>query len=240
MPNRPSRPQIHPSVLAADFLHLGDDLARMVSAGADGFHLDVMDGHFVDNISFGPDIVRAVRSVTSLPLTSHLMVTEPGHRIERYVEASRGGECTIIIHVEAPDDLLATLKRIRALGAKAGLSLNPGTPVEALDPYLAHIDTLLFMTVYPGFGGQRFREDVFEIMQREIPRLSASRPDLYISVDGGVNGSNGPRLLDTGCDELVAGSYLFGHADPAAAIRALRDGVVMTSTPSHETASLAY
>jgi len=208
---------VAPSILAADFSRLGDEIHRVEAAGADWIHCDIMDGHFVDNISFGPEIVRIVRGLTSLPLDVHLMIEHADHYVPRFVEA---GANSITVHVEpeAKHDVEKTLKRIRDAGCRAGLTLNPETPFDLIEPFLHKIDILLIMTVHPGFGGQSFRADQMHKMKRA---RSLDRK-LDIEVDGGINAGTAKLSIENGANVLVAGTSIFHSKDYAEAIRQLR------------------
>ncbi|MEP6698705.1 MAG: ribulose-phosphate 3-epimerase [Verrucomicrobiota bacterium] len=217
----PPKILVAPSVLAANFGNLAVDVQRAETAGADWLHLDIMDGHFVDNISFGPALVKTVRGLTSLPLDVHLMIEHPDHYLPRFVEA---GANSITVHVEpeAKHDVAKTLRAIRAAGCGAGLSLNPGTPFEAVEPHLAEIDLLLIMTVHPGFGGQPFRPDMMEKVKRARDWRAAHSVRLHLEVDGGINAETARLSIENGADVLVAGTSIFRTEDYAKAIRALR------------------
>ncbi|MBA3609285.1 MAG: ribulose-phosphate 3-epimerase [Verrucomicrobiota bacterium] len=214
---------IAPSILAADFGHLAEDLERVVAAGADWLHLDIMDGQFVDNISFGPAIVKLVRGLTTLPLDVHLMIERADHYVPRFLEA---GANSITVHVEpeAKHDVSATLRLIREQGCRAGLTLNPAMPFAAVEPHLHHIDLLLIMTVHPGFGGQAFQGE----MMAKVRHARALRDSLGLNydveVDGGITPENAPVSIEAGANVLVAGTSIFKSADYAAAIRSLRGG----------------
>ena len=214
--------QILPSLLAADYGHLADDIVRSESSGADALHLDIMDAHFVPNLSFGPDVVALSRKVApGFYRHVHLMMTRPDLYIEPFEKA---GAQTIQIHVESDCDVHAQLKRIREKGIKPALVLNPETPADAAYPYLKECDEVLVMTVHPGYGGQSFIADclpkVTAIRRRTV---TLGRADFDIMVDGGVNGTTGPEAAAAGANQLVAGSYLFKQADMGAAVRALRE-----------------
>jgi ribulose-phosphate 3-epimerase len=208
---------VAPSILAADFSRLGDEIHRVEAAGADWIHCDIMDGHFVDNISFGPEIVRIVRGLTSLPLDVHLMIEHADHYVPRFVKA---GANSITVHVEpeAKHDVAKTLQHIREAGCRAGLTLNPETAFDLIEPYLHKIDILLIMTVHPGFGGQPFRAD-----QMHKVRLARSLNDkIDIEVDGGINAKTARLSIENGANVLVAGTSIFKSKDYARTIRALR------------------
>ena len=208
--------QILPSLLAADVGALGAEIARVARSGADALHLDVMDAHFVPNLSFGPDVVALARRVApGLFRNVHLMMTRP----DLYLEAfARAGAQTIQVHVEADCDLHAELARIRALGLRAGLVLNPETPAARVFPYLKACDELLVMTVHPGYGGQTFIADCLA----KVTAVRARAPHLDVMVDGGVNAETAVLAARAGANQFVAGSYLFRQADMAAAVAALR------------------
>ena len=208
--------QILPSLLAADVGALGAEIARVARSGADALHLDVMDAHFVPNLSFGPDVVALARRVApGLFRNVHLMMTRP----DLYLEAfARAGAQTIQVHVEADCDLHAELARIRALGLRAGLVLNPETPIGRVFPYLKACDELLVMTVHPGYGGQTFIADCLA----KVSAVRARAPHLDVMVDGGVNAETAVLAARAGANQFVAGSYLFRQADMAAAVAALR------------------
>ncbi len=208
--------QILPSLLAADFGILGAEISRVAKSGAEALHIDVMDAHFVPNLSFGPDVVALARRVEpDLYRNVHLMMTRPDLYLEPFAKA---GAQTIQIHVEADCDIHAGLARIRALGLRPALVLNPETPADAVFPYLGECDELLVMTVHPGYGGQAFIADC-------LPKIAALRrraPELDIMVDGGVNAETAVLAARAGANQFVAGSYLFKMADMGPAVSALR------------------
>ena len=203
-------PLIAPSILSADFTRLGSEISEVVAAGADWLHVDVMDGHFVPNISFGPVIAEAARRCTTIPVDVHLMIEAPDRYLESFAAA---GASSLTVHVEACPRLAQTLARIRDLGLRAGVALNPGTPLEALDESLDLADLVLVMTVNPGFGGQPFLPDGFERVERVRRALDARGIDPYLEVDGGVDVSNAADLVRAGANILVAGSAIFRGAD---------------------------
>ena len=211
--------KIAPSILSADFARLGDEVRAVADAGADYIHIDVMDGHFVPNLTIGPLVVEAVRRVTALPLDVHLMIEQP----DRYIaDFAKAGADIITVHQEAVPHLHRTVQLIRSLGKKAGVSLNPATPVQSLDVILADLDLVLVMTVNPGFGGQGFIAsglDKITALRREIDRRGLA---VELEVDGGVKADNIGAIAAAGADVFVAGSAVFGSADYAATIAALR------------------
>jgi ribulose-phosphate 3-epimerase len=212
---------VAPSLLAADFSRLADEVAAIEKAGADWLHLDVMDGHFVPNISFGPVVVKALRKLTKMPFDVHLMIAPADPYLAAFAEA---GADHLLIHPEAGPHPHRSLQAIRALGKKAGLVLNPGTPIDHAETVIDLLDIILVMSVNPGFGGQKF-------IDSQLGRISALRRlidstgrDIRLEVDGGIDAHTAPRCIAAGADTFVAGTAVFGAPDYAAAIAAIRGG----------------
>ena len=214
----PRTPALAPSILTADLTRLGEEIAAAEAGGAGLFHLDVMDGHFVPNLTIGPLVVEAVNKATDLPLDVHLMIEEPDRYIERF---ARAGADMISVHQEAVPHLHRTIQLIREAGAAAGVALNPATPVDALEEILPELDYVLLMSVNPGFGGQRFIPSVLGKVSALRRRLEESGSKAKIEVDGGVGPDNIVRLLENGAEILVAGAAVFDGRDPKARTRAL-------------------
>ncbi|WP_298123218.1 ribulose-phosphate 3-epimerase [Brevundimonas sp.] len=214
-------PLICPSILSADFARLGEEVAAIQAAGADWVHIDVMDGHFVPNLTIGPAVVRALRPHTTLPFDVHLMVAPVDPWLEAYREA---GADVLSVHPESGPHVHRTLGRIRQLGARAGLVLNPGTPVEALDPVIDLVDLVLVMSVNPGFGGQAFLDTALRKIAAVRARLDAAGSSATLQVDGGVTADNAAACVAAGADALVAGTAAFrgGPSAYAANIAALK------------------
>lgn len=211
--------RIAPSVLSADFAKLGEDVAMCEAGGADWLHVDVMDGCFVPNLTFGAKVIETLRSLTSLPLDVHLMVVEP----EKYFDAfAKAGASGLTIHAEAAPHLHRQLTRIRELGCRAGVALNPATPLDAVSEIVPEIDLLLIMSVNPGFGGQRFIPYSVDKIRRARLMLDEAQSDAVLEVDGGVNRDTIHEVWSAGADTFVAGNAIFSAKDPRAEIGALR------------------
>jgi len=211
--------RIAPSILSADFTALGRDIAAAERGGADLIHVDVMDGHFVPNITMGPPIVRAVKRVATRPLDVHLMIEHPDLYIEEFVKA---GASMVSVHVETVPHLHRTLGYIRSLGAQAGAVINPSTPASALEAIAGNLDFVVVMSVNPGFGGQTFIPQSLDKIRRVRAVLSAAGSSAPIEIDGGVDASNIAAIVAAGASICVAGQAIFGTPDPEAATRALR------------------
>lgn len=211
--------KVAPSILSADFAKLGEEIQSIEKAGADMVHIDVMDGVFVPNLTFGAPIVKAIRPYTKLFFDAHLMVAKPAHLIPDFVAA---GVDSITVHLEAEEDVAVLISQIKKHGIKAGISIKPKTRVSDLIPYLPMIDSVLVMSVEPGFGGQEFQKEAI----RKIAELKdlIGRQDVLISVDGGINDVTAPACVLAGADILVAGSYVFKAESRAKAIRTLKEG----------------
>ena len=215
--------RIAPSILSADFARLGDEVAMMEAGGADWIHVDVMDGRFVPNLTFGAKVIETVRGRTALPLDVHLMVVEPERYFDDFVAAGASG---LTIHAEVAPHLQRQLTRIRELGAVAGVALNPSTPLTAVEDVLDDLDLLLVLSVNPGFGGQRFIGHSVERIRRARRMLDTAGSRAALEVDGGINRETIVECWRAGADAFVAGNAVFGARDPRAEIRALRDQCV--------------
>ncbi len=217
--------QIAPSILSADFCRLGEEIKAVEKAGADLIHLDVMDGHFVPNLTIGPMIVEAARRSTKLPLDTHLMIQHPQKYVDDFVKA---GSDSVTIHVEVfedPKELVKTLDRIRGLGAKPALSLNPATPLESILPYLPHVAMILVMTVNPGFGGQAFVPECLPKVTRLRQIIDEKKLNVAIEVDGGIKTDNIAEVSRAGADIFVAGSAIFKSPDYKKTIDLMKERV---------------
>lgn len=218
-----SRVLIAPSILSADFARLGDEVAAVAAAGADFIHVDVMDGHFVPNLTIGPLVVKAIRSATDLPFDVHLMISP----VDAYIdEFAASGANILTVHPEAGPHLHRTIQRIKAAGVKAGAALNPATPASAIEAVIDDLDLVLVMSVNPGFGGQKFISSQLRKIESVRAMIDRSGRDIHLEVDGGVDPATAPKAVAAGADVLVAGSAVFrgGQGAYAANIAALRPG----------------
>ncbi len=215
--------KLAPSILAADLAHLADQVAQVVAAGADRIHVDIMDGHFVPNISFGPVIVRWLKPLCPIPLEIHLMISEPDRYLEAFVEA---GADTLIVHQEGALHLHRSVQAIHALGKRAGVVINPATPASVLEEILPDVELILVMTVNPGFGGQKFIESTLPKIRRVRSMIDSSGKAIDLEVDGGIEPHTAPLVVEAGARVLVAGSAVFGAAGgPAAGMARLKAAV---------------
>ena len=212
--------KLAPSILAADFARLGDQVAEAEHAGADRIHVDVMDGHFVPNLSMGPPIIRSLRKATRLPLEAHLMISNPDFFVEEFAQA---GTDSFLVHWEGNNDLSRTVQRIKALGKRAGVAINPATPATVLEEILQDLDQVLVMTVNPGFGHQHFLHTTLPKITRARQMIDRIKPGCGLEVDGGVDATTAPLAVAAGADVLVAGSAIFNDSEGvAAAMQRLR------------------
>jgi ribulose-phosphate 3-epimerase len=211
---------LSPSILSADFARLGEEIATVEAAGADWIHVDVMDGHFVPNITMGPFIVATCRRITQLPLDVHLMIEKP----ERYIEAfAKAGASGLTVHVETCPDMIETLRQIKSYGCRAGAVLNPETPVGAIQPALAEADLILVMSVHPGYSGQSFIPETISKVSEIRKKLNALRSPAWLEVDGGIDLDTLPKMKEAGATAYVAATAVFKHPEgPAAGVRSLR------------------
>jgi ribulose-phosphate 3-epimerase len=214
---------IAPSILSADFSRLGEEIAAVCRGGATILHVDVMDGHFVPNLTVGLPLVKSIAQATDLPIDAHLMISEPGRYAQQFVEA---GAKMVSVHVEADAHLHRTLASIKAAGAQAGVVLNPATPIESLGEALPFADYVLVMSVNPGFAGQKFIPTSIDKVRRLKRMIEERKLDTRIEIDGGVDLENIASVVAAGAEIIVAGSAIFGAADPEAAVRGLREATV--------------
>lgn len=211
--------KIAPSILSADFARLGEEIKMIEDAGADWVHVDVMDGHFVPNITIGPLVLKALKPLTKMPFDVHLMISEPGKYVEDFAKA---GADYIVVHVETDPHLHRLIQQIKATGAKAGVSLNPSTPLSTLEEILPYIDLVLIMSVNPGFGGQSFIDTSLDKVRRLRKMIDEKDYDIVIEIDGGVNPNNIKEISDAGVDVFVAGSAVFNAPDPMKSVAILK------------------
>ncbi len=223
--------RVAPSILSADFARLGEDIRAIDKAGADWIHVDVMDGHFVPNLTIGPGVIRALRPYSDKPFDVHLMISPVDVYLEAFAEAGADG---LTVHPEAGPHLHRTLQAIRRLGKRAGVALNPGTPVSALDHVLDDLDLVLVMTVNPGFGGQRFIPAMIEKIARVRAMIDARDRPIALQVDGGINSETAPLAINAGADVLVAGSAVFGGG-----AKRYAHNIMTLRAPEHESGQLA-
>ena len=223
---------IAPSILSADFTRLGEEIAACESADAGWLHIDVMDGHFVPNITMGPFIVEACRRVTRLPLDVHLMIEKPERHLESFANA---GASRLNVHVETCPDLQNTLQQIKSLGCEAGVALNPDTPMNAIEAFMPHADLILVMSVYPGFSGQEFIPGSIAKVAEIRKKLDALSSSAWVEVDGGVTIDNVRKIKDAGATAFVAATAVFKHPQGAAVgIQTLRDALILSSPTGKE------
>jgi ribulose-phosphate 3-epimerase len=219
--------KLAPSILAADFTRLAEQVAEAEQSGADRIHVDVMDGHFVLNIAIGAPIVQSLRRVTRLPLETHLMISDPDYFLDKFAEA---GSTSFLIHWEGNNNLHRTVQRIKALGKRAGVAINPATPASVLEEILPDLDQVLVMTVNPGFGHQQFLRSALPKLRRVAQMIERIKPDCELEVDGGIDESTAPMAVAAGANVLVAGTSIFGaDKDVAAAMELLRDVVTQVA-----------
>jgi ribulose-phosphate 3-epimerase len=212
--------QLAPSILAADFARLGEQVAEAEQAGADRIHVDVMDGHFVPNLSMGAPVVQSLRRVTRLPLETHLMISDPDFFLDEFTEA---GSDSFLVHWEGNNNLSRTVQRIKALGKGAGIVINPATPAAVLEEILQDVDQVLVMTVNPGFGHQHFLHSTLPKIRRVRQMIDRIKPECDLEVDGGIDPTSASLVVDAGANVLVAGSSIFGSSEGvAAAMKRLR------------------
>jgi ribulose-phosphate 3-epimerase len=219
--------KLAPSILAADFARLGEQVAEAAGAGADRIHVDVMDGHFVPNIAIGAPIVESLRRVTQIPMETHLMISNPDYFLDEFAEA---GSTSFLVHWEGNNNLHRTIQRIKALGRRAGVAINPATPAAFLEEILPELDQVLVMTVNPGFGHQHFLRSTLAKIRRVAQVIEQINPDCELGVDGGIDDETAPLVVDAGANVLVAGTSVFGtNKSVAASMESLREAVTQAA-----------
>jgi ribulose-phosphate 3-epimerase len=210
---------VAPSILSADFSKLGEEIKAVEHAGADWIHIDVMDGHFVPNITIGPVVVSKIRKISDIFFDVHLMIENPGKYVEQFAKA---GADLITIHAEACDDILSTINKVKDLGCKVGVSINPETSLDVIKEIIQNVDLVLIMSVHPGFGGQSFIEDVLPKIKKTRDIISKMDKEIHLEVDGGINDKTAKTAIEYGADVLVAGNFVFTNASYRDAIKSLK------------------
>ena len=210
---------VAPSILSADFSKLGEEIKAVEHAGADWIHIDVMDGHFVPNITIGPVVVSKIRKISDIFFDVHLMIENPGKYVEQFAKA---GADLITIHAEVCDDILSTINKIKDLGCKVGVSINPETSLDVIKEIIQNVDLVLIMSVHPGFGGQSFIEDVLPKIKKTRDIISKIDKEIHLEVDGGINDKTAKTAIEYGADVLVAGNFVFTNASYRDAIKSLK------------------
>ena len=210
---------VAPSILSADFSKLGEEIKAVEHAGADWIHIDVMDGHFVPNITIGPVVISKIRKISDIFFDVHLMIENPGKYVEQFAKA---GADLITIHAEACDDILSTINKVKDLGCKVGVSINPETSLDVIKEIIQNVDLVLIMSVHPGFGGQSFIEDVLPKIKKTRDIISKTDKEIHLEVDGGINDKTAKTAIEYGANVLVAGNFVFTNASYRDAIKSLK------------------